>query len=65
MAPNQHPDKFIAATLMPTAVTLGEGKSGSKSEASALTAMTELSVVRGSCAMPMPIALELQFGKLK
>ncbi len=48
IAPNQQPTRFIAATLKPIAVTLGVGRSGSRSAASAETAMMELSVVSGS-----------------
>lgn len=42
--------RFISATEIPSPVTLGAATSGSSSVESAVTAMTEFSVVRGSWA---------------
>ena len=51
MAPNQQPTRLIAATEMPSSVTVGAagyGGDGRRSDASADAAMTELRSVRGS-----------------
>ncbi|KAJ9165367.1 hypothetical protein NKR19_g405, partial [Coniochaeta hoffmannii] len=56
IAPNQHPTRFIAATLSPNAVT-PTGNSGIRSPANADTATTLFSVVSGICPSAMPSTL--------
>ncbi|CCE31795.1 uncharacterized protein CPUR_05650 [Claviceps purpurea 20.1] len=58
MSPDQVPERFMTATLIPIAVTDGMGASGSRSAARALTAKAEFSVVRGSCPMDIHSADE-------